>query len=361
MDETHVDPERLESFATAVVAALGTPEDAAQQVGSSLVAADLRGHGSHGVIRLGLYAAMVDDGAIDPSASPTVEQETETTAIVDGHSTFGQVVGRRGVEAAASRAVARGVGAVGIRNAAHLGRIGEWTERATEAGILLCAFVNLQGGAPLVAPAGSADRLLATNPISIGIPTFDGLEFPIVVDMATSQVAHGKISRREATGEPLPGSWTTTADGEPVRDPAAFNQGTGALLPLGGRDAGYKGFGLAVAAEVLAATLGDTLAAGQFDGRWFDNAAALLAVDPLSFTTEAAVAERVADLAAHLRSADSAPGVPVGHGARGETALLPGEPEYRTLQERRETGIPLPERVRTSLDDLASDLGVDPV
>jgi len=361
MDTEHIDPDRLESFASSLVAALGAPEDHAAQVASSLVAADLRGHGSHGVIRLGLYAAMVEDGAIDPAAAPTTAAETETTAIVDGHSTFGQVVGRRAVEAVVERAAARGVAAVGVRNAAHLGRIGEWAERATEAGVVLCAFVNLQGGGPLVAPAGSADRRLATNPISVGVPTFGGLEFPLVLDMATSQVAHGKISRHEATGDPLPDAWTATADGDPVTDPAVFNQGEGALLPLGGREAGYKGFGLAVAAELLAGLLGDTLVAGQFDGRWFDNAAALLAVDPLAFTTEEAVAERVTDLARHLRSADPAPGIPVGHGGRGDEALLPGEAEHRTLAERRAAGVPLPERVRGSLADLADEHGVDPL
>lgn len=359
MDTARVDADRLESFATEVVAAVGAPETAAEEVATSLVAADLRGHGSHGVIRLGLYTVMVEDDAIDPAAEPTVSTDAGQTAIVDGHSTFGQVVGRRAVSAVAERAAEHGVAAVGVRNAAHLGRIGEWTERATEADLVLCAFVNLQGGGPLVAPAGSADRRLATNPLSIGVPTFGGLAFPIVLDMATSQVAHGKISRREATGESIPGAWTTTADGEPVTDPATFNQGEGAMLPLGGREAGYKGFGLAVMAELLAGTLGDTLVAGQFDGRWFDNAAAMLAVDPLAFTTERALADRVADLADHLRSAESAPGVPVGHGARGEETLLPGEPEYRTLQERKEAGIPVPDRVRSSLNELADDLGVE--
>lgn len=353
-----VDHRTLERFGRDIVAGLGAPASTAGRVAESLVGADLRGHTSHGVLRLPLYAEMVDADRLDPEATPTVEAEDEVTATVDGHDAFGQVVGPEAVDLAVSMAADHGTAAVGIRDATHLGRIGEWAERATGAGMGFAAFVNVQGGAQTVAPPGSADRRLATNPVAFGVATFGALEFPLVVDVATSQVAHGKIRERAYADEPLADEWTVTASGDSETDARAFERGAGAMLPLGGTTAGYKGFGLAVVTELFAGIAGDAAVAGQRTHDWADNAALFVAFDPTRFTTEAGVRERVTALADHLRSADYSPSISAGAAAKGEKALLPGEAEHRTAAERREEGIPLPDQIAASLRKLATDRGL---
>jgi len=355
-----VDTETLERFARDLLVGMGATADGAGAVAASLVDADCRGHGSHGVIRIPTYARMAADGALDPTAAPAVDDRGPTTAAVEGNLAFGQLVGRAAVPAAVERAREHGAAAVGVRNATHLGRVGEWAERAADAGLVFLAFLNTQGAGLTVAPAGSADRKLATNPVAVGVPTFGELEFPLVLDMATSQVAHGKISRKAAAGESVPPEWTVDGDGDPVTDAAAFEEGAGALRPLGGAAAGYKGFGLAVAAELLAGLVGDAPVAGGSDADWFSNAAAFVALDPLRFTSEAGVRERVRALAAHLRDADAATPVSAGAAARevGDgTVLLPGEAEHLTARERRRAGVDLPDGVAADLRAFADDVG----
>jgi len=360
MSRRRVPVEELEPFAREIVRAFGADETGAEQVAESLVEADLRGHRSHGTIRLPmLYRRMLDEGGIDPAATPEVIGRAGTTAAVDGHNAFGQVVGRHAVEAATERAAEHGVAAVGVRNGAHLGRIGEWAERAAADGFLFAAWVNTGGLAPLVGLSGSADRRIATNPIALGTPSFGVLEFPIVLDMATSQVAHGKITKRAVEGEPLPEGWVIDDDGEYVTDPERFEAGEGAILPLGGTTSGYKGFGLAVIVELFAGMLGDSFVAGQDPDGIVNNAAAFLAVDPDRFASAEASRTRVEALVENIRSADYPTEVLPGDAARGDSALLPGEPEHRTRTERAAEGIPLAPETVALFVELAEELGVD--
>lgn len=348
---------RLESFVGHLLVKVGVPEDCAEQVAISLVGADLRGHTSHGVLRVPLYLDWLGAGRINPEATPAVEHVNASAVSVDGRLNFGQVVGRVVVDTLVPK-TERGVAVAGVKNATHHGRIGEWAERVAERGLLFAAFVNTSGAVPTVAPPGSADRRLSTNPVAFGIPTFDALPFQLVFDAATSQVAHGKIRERAASDAPIPPEWTTNADGDPVRDADAFESGVGALLPLGGRTAGYKGFGLAVVAELFAGLVGDAPVAGESDEGGL-NAATFAAIDPLAFTTRTDAKARVEALAKHLRSAEQHEEIPVGIGAKGDETLLPGEAEHRQLAQRRKVGIPLPPRVVDSLRDLAAEHDVE--
>lgn len=360
MNTVRVDASGVESFVTDVVTALGARREVAAQVAESLVTADLRGHNSHGVARAVLYAEMIDDGAIDPTATPEVVREDDTTANVDGRSQFGQVVGRKAIEVGVEKANDAGVAAVGVRDAAHLGRIGEWSERVASEGLVLVAFVNTQGGAQTVGPAGSADRLLSTNPISVSVPTFDALEFDIVLDIATSQVANGKIYEKEAADEQIPEGWTTKANGEPVLDPHDFIENEiGAMLPLGGRVSGYKGFGLGVIVELLASNISDGIATGETDPEWFNNAACFLFVDPRRFTSRERIEERVTAFADRIRSATRSSDIPVGVATKADRALLPGELEHQTTVENRQKGIELPAATIKELNEFAAEIGVD--
>ena len=360
MSKRRIPAEELEPFARDIVAAYGASDEAAEQVAESLVGADLRGHRSHGTIRLPmLYRRMLDVGAIDPTATPELLDGTGATAQVDGHNAFGQVVGRHAVDAATERAAEHGVAAVGVRNGAHLGRIGEWAERAADQGFLFAAWVNTGGLAPLVGLAGSAERRIATNPIAFGTPSFGALDFPVVLDMATSQVAHGKITKRAVEGEPLPEGWVVDSSGGYLTDASAFEEGEGSILPLGGLTSGYKGFGLAVIVELFAGMLGDAFVAGQDADGVVNNAAAFVAVDPDRFASREANRARIEALAENVASADFPEGVSTGDAARGDRALLPGEPEHRTRTEREAEGVPIAPETIELFVDLASDLGVE--
>ncbi len=355
-----VDPDRLEAAARTLIATTGAPESTAAAVAASLVDADLRGHGSHGVIRVPLYAEKAAAGAADPTATPTVAHDGGATVRLDGNDAFGQVVGREAVSTLCERAADHGVAAVGVRDATHLGRIGEWGERAAAAGLCFAAFVNSQSGGYNVAPAGSADRLLSTNPVCFAVPTFDALDHDVVLDVATSQVAHGKVREKAWVGESAPEGWAVTDTGEPYTDAAAFEAGeTGAQLPLGGAVSGYKGTGLAVVAELFAGLFGDGLVAGDRDGGRSSNAALFVAVDPLRFTTRAGVERRVRTLADHLAGADYDAGPSPGVAAWGDRFVLPGRPEHETAARHRADGVPLDGDVADRLRALAAERGVE--
>ena len=347
-----VNADDLESFVRELVAGLGADERVAQEVSESLVESDLRGHGSHGSIRMGtLYYDLVQRREIDPRAEPDIERFSGGTARVDGRFQYGQVVGRRAVETGVDLAKEHGVAAVGVRNATHLGRIGEWAERTADAGVCFAAFVNGGGTTPTVAPPGSVDRLLSTNPLAFGFPSFGVLSHPIVLDMATSQVANGKVTKRSVEGRPIPEGWVVNADGEPVTDTHEYDAERGTLMPLGGLTAGHKGFGLSVVAELFAGMVGDHRVSGQHDDRGINNGAAFFFVDPGRFSDPEANRARVAALRDTVCDADSPEGVPMGPAAKGGRALLPGEPEHRKREARLEDGVPFR---RETLDLLAS-------
>lgn len=344
-----VNPDSLEAFAQTAIEECGAPPEIAETVARSLVSSDLVGHSSHGVVRLPHYAGQIEDGALDPAAMPSVE-EVGLFHQIDGGSAFGQVTGRRAVELLNETAAEHGVGVVGVRDSGHLGRIGEWADRVADEGYLFASWVNLQGGAQRIAPPGTADRRLGTNPITFAVPSFGALQFDLLYDGATSQVAHGKIIERDGSGERLPADWTISDSGDPVEYAAEFEDQIGALLPLGGTETGYKGFGLATMAELFAAIVGDGPVSTGESQDWAGNGAAFVAIDPAVFTTREAVAERVGELARYLRSAE-----PI---EADEEVLLPGEPEHRTEQERRAEGIPVEDVVVDDLRTLAADLDV---
>lgn len=359
MTRRNIPREAAVSLARELVRAFGGEDDVPAQVATSLVGADLRDHHSHGVIRLPmLYRRMLAEGTIDPTAEPTVRDGDGATATVDGNSQFGQVVGRRAVETGIELAGEHGIAAVGIKNAAHLGRIGEWAERTADRGFVFAAFVNTGGGFPLVAPPGSTDRRLATNPVAFGVPSFDALDFPIVLDMATSQVAHGKITERAVEDESLPENWAITDSGESLINAEEFQDGTGAMLPLGGHTSGYKGFGLAVVAELFAGILGDAIVAGQDGPDTVSNAAAFLTLDPERFGSSEANRARLEDLTTYLRSADDETDLSAGPAGRDDTALLPGEAEHTLRVEREAAGIPFAQETLDLLTDLAREYDI---
>lgn len=357
-----IEPDRLESWLCELVTAHGAPEEIARTVSRSLVNADLRGHSSHGVRLWPAYveriASTPDDDVtrIDPPARPAIEARDGPRFLVDGQSAFGRVVGRDATDIAIQAAKEHGLATVGVRNGNHLGRVGEWAEMAADAGLLFLAFVKAE--ANLVAPPGSATRRLSTNPIVAGVPTFDALEFPIVLDMATSVAAGGKVLERARMGQALPDGWVVDDAGEPMAEGGRFVDSEGALLPLGGTTAGHKGFGLAVVAELFGALFGNGVVAGEREHVPYNNTVAILAVDPTWYTPKREIAGRIRTFVEHVRQAE----VIMGSSAdAGDGVLLPGEREHRTELANRQSGLELSEETLDDLQRCALQVGVDPL
>ncbi len=338
-----MEAELIQAFATDVLRALGAPSEPAALVADSLALADRLGCHTHGTGLLPLYAKMVAAGALNPLAQPGLDSDSGSCTRIDGHNGFGQLTGRLAVHTGIDKAQDGGVAVVGIRNGGHLGRLGEWAQMTASGGMLFLAFCNSGGGARNVAPFGGHERRLSTNPIAFGIPSFGALPYDIIADFATSQVSGSVIREQFLTGKPLDPEWTTTANGTPLTDARDFIQGDGALLPLGGRVTGHKGYALAVIAEILGGIAGG-LMAGEHDPEWFSNAALFLFVDPLQFMPRDDLSRRIAGLATYLQEG----------GAR-----LPGAGAQQKKEEASRNGIELPDHVCSALRRLAVELQLE--
>lgn len=329
-----------------IFGAIGTPEVGAERVAGSLVRSNLVGHDSHGAIRVPQYVRAVREGRIDPSAVPTVERDTPTTALVDGHWGWGQIAAASAAAVAIDKARRMQMAAVGLYQSTHIGRVGEYAEDIARQGLVALITVNNHGGAPQVAPFGGCERRLSSNPIAFAAPTSGD---PLLVDMTSSVVAEGKVRVLRNQGGLAPDGWLIDASGRPTRDPnVLYSDPPGALLPLGG-PLGHKGYGLSVLIEVLSGALtgaGCSCLAAPRIG----NAAFIQAVRVDSFTSRERYYAEVDGMIDWLKSCKPAEGF--------EEVLLPGEPERRTERQRRLRGIPIDEETWHQICETAESLGV---
>ena len=353
-----IDPDFLESFVTDLARSLGVPDGDAPDLATALVGADLSGHSSHGTRLLpAKYVPEISEGKIDPTANFRIERDEGVFLTIDGRRAFGQVVAGEAVDLGVAKADEYGIGVVSIRNVSHIGRVGEWAERATESGMALVGFVA-NPGSRWVAPPGSAHRRFSTNPVVVGLPTHDVLPFPLVLDMGTAQVARSKIRERAAARKPIPDEWVVDQSGKYISDGAEFENGDGSILPLGGLATGHKGYGLAVMSELLTGNASDGSVSGMDDVIW-GNHVLFYVTDVERLTTPEALEARISAFVDYVRETEYSPEIPMPKAAMGDRALLPGEAEHRTREERRENGIPLPEEDARLLRDLASDRSLE--
>jgi LDH2 family malate/lactate/ureidoglycolate dehydrogenase len=338
--------EELHDRIAEVFVAVGTPTDRAAAVAEHLVAANLSGHDSHGVIRVPGYVELIERGDIVPDAPIEVRRETETSAVVDGHWGLGFVVTNHATDLAVAKARANGVAAVAVRRQSHLGRLGWYSARAAAHGMI--AFVVADSGrAPkVVAPLGGRERRLGTNPLSFAIPS--DLDGPVVLDMATSAVAQGKVRIAKARGEMLPSDCIVDDRGEITRDPAALGEFEGgALLPFGG-DQAHKGYGLSFVVEVFAGLL--TGIGFSHDPEALVNDGAFVAVFSVDrFQELGAFQDSVAAFVRYLKATELA--------ADASEILYPGEVEARAERERRTHGIDVEDRTWQRFLDTARRVG----
>ena len=310
--------------------AVGALPDAAAIVARSLVEANLAGHDSHGVIRIPEYVERARAGTIRPAARPSLTMDRRATALVSGNWGFGQVAGIFAIDQGVARAKEHGVAAVGLIRCNHLGRLGEYMERASVAGCVALAWVGGLGGAHQAVPYGGAEPAYGTNPIAAAFPA--GPAGPVVVDFATTAIAGGKVMVADAAGELLAPGCIVDRHGRPTTDPQDF-LGGGALLPFGG----HKGYALAVLAELLGQALTGAAQAGDEGGGGppFRRAGALFVVLHAGlFCAEEKVEDVAVATVERIRAVRPAPGF--------ERVLVPGEPEALVRKGRQADGIPLP-------------------
>jgi hydroxycarboxylate dehydrogenase B len=343
--------EQYLALGEALFRAAGATPANARRVTESLVSSSLSGHDSHGVIRFVQYTKAIEDGQIDPKGQPKIIKETATSALVDGAWTFGQVGAEVATRIAVEKARSQGIALTALVKAQHIGRLGEYSEMAYEAGVIGMVFAGGFAGTagtstPGVAPYGGARGVFSTNPLSFGVPT--GEMPPVMVDFATSAVAGGKISLARAKGEQLPPNSILDRDGNPTTDPEDYYAG-GMMTTFGG----HKGYGLAVVIELLGQAMTGSLdyQDGSGDPVYATAGSVFIAISPTLFVSEEAYKKQADAILRRIKAVPPRPGF--------DEVLTPGEPEQRARAGRSSEGISLPDGTWNSIRQLAGKYGVD--
>ena len=341
--------EELERYVERFLNKLGVPLPDAQVSARILVAADLRGISSHGVICLHTYYGnRIQKGLIDPLTPLITVYETAANATLDAGNGLGMVAANRAMERCIQMARQANVAVVSVRNSNHFGIAGYYAMMALRADQIGISLTNAQ---PLVAPTYGRTAMLGTNPIAVAVPSADRL--PFVLDMATSIVPIGNVTVQEKDGQPVPLGWGIDASGKMTENPSEIIKG-GALSPLGGSDIlrGYKGYDLAVVVDILSGILsgsGFGVAVGAMDkpariGHFF------MTINIGAFRPLENFKRDMSALMTELKNAPK---------EEGKTRIyLAGEKEFEQEAENRVKGVPLFDEVVKGLDQAGREVGV---
>ncbi|MEM1508070.1 MAG: Ldh family oxidoreductase [Candidatus Bathyarchaeia archaeon] len=336
---------QLIDVGTKIFLAAGVPLEEARLVSELLVKSNLVGHDSHGIIRVIQYINEIEKGSIKPGANIEIVKETSSTAILNGNWGFGQVVAKRAMDLAVEKARKNAVSIVCVFNCNHIGRLADYAIMASEKDMIGIVMVN---STKFVAPFGGMERLLSTGPMCFAFPSY--LDFPLVIDVATSVVAEGKVRVALHKGEKIPYGWIVDKNGNPSNDPKDLYDG-GALLPLGGDEHGHKGFGLGLAVEILSGILTSAGCAYEEDKR--GNGVFFEVINVEKFMPLEDFKRKVSDLVRVIKSSKPRPGF--------KEILVPGEPEHLTEKIRLREGIYVPEKTWEEIKNLARKLGVSDI
>lgn len=341
MTRPRVLPEPLIRFAAAVASAHGMEPEDATLLADSLVQADLWGHQSHGVMRLSWYMARLRSGAMRAETDPAVILDGGAVSVVDGNDGVGQVIASRATRMAMEKAKAHGIGAVSVRNSNHFGTAMYFAQMAPPEGCIALLTTN---ASPAMAPWGGRRKLMGTNPWSVAAPA--GRFGTMVMDIANTTVARGKVYLARQRGERIPLGWAMDAAGQPTTDPEAALGGL--ILPM----AGHKGYAISVMMDVLSGVLSGSSFGSSVNGPYQPALRSgcghlVIALDIKAFLPLAAFNDRMEKLIDELKSAELA----AGH----EEVFFPGEIEARQDQANRRDGLALPDETVRALDRLAQE------
>src|ERR1700759_271640 len=329
---------------------LGLPEADATVVAALMAQADLQGSDGHGVSRLPQYARRIKAGGFNTRPDIRVVREQASTAGVNGDNGMGHLGMSRAAEIDIEKARSTGIGWVNSQYSNHAGPASLYASMPLKHDMIGLYFAV--GNANHLPPWGGLDMLLSTNPIAAAIPA--GEEQPIVLDMATTVAAYGKVKTKALRGESMPVGWMIDREGKPLTDPKRAEEGM--LLPLGGMEAGYKGYGLAMIIGLLAGTLGgaamgkDVIDFNQDDDSVTNTGQAICAINVAAFGDVATFKAAVDTLVRDFRSSSRMPGV--------ERIFVPGERSHETRLARARDGIPIAPALQRGLDQLAQELGI---
>ncbi len=335
----------LRAFVQAMFSASGLGGRDATIMADSLVDADLRGTHSHGVIRLPFLVERLLKGGANAQPDIRVVNEAPSTALLDGDRALGAITATRAMDLAVSKAHAQGIGFVSARNSDFIGTCAHFAMMALPHDMIGIAWTN---GFPGMAPWGGRHNTIGNNPIAFAAPSLT--HGPIVLDMALSVAAGGRVRLAAKNKQRIPRDWLVDSEGVATDDPAALTSG-GALLPLG-----YKGYGLAVFGEILCGVLTGSSILSEIPAWFTDTDKAIgnghmhIAIDIARFIEPQAFKERIDGMVSMLKATPLMPDV--------REILLPGERAWRTQQQQLKDGIPLPAPVAADLQALATRLGV---
>ncbi len=349
MDNTVIAAEALRAIADRLLRATGSSAWEADIVATHLRDANLKGHDSHGIGMIPFYIANRVADLLAANQMPRRLEGPDSALLFDGLRGYGQVIVRLAMEEAIAAARSRGLVALTVRNAHHMGRIGTYGEQCVAAGLACILFVNVTGHRPLVAPHGGSDARFATNPMVIAMPG-PSAERPFLLDFATSRVALGKVRVAREKGVPADDGWLIDSAGQPTTDPEVMFQEPGGALRTFGE---HKGYGLALAAELLAGVLsgGGTIQPENVRDQRIINNLFGLVFDPAALGDGTWMAREFAAMVDYAQGSPPAdPAAPV---------LMPGDPERARSAERLVHGIPMPPGTWAALLDAATQAGVE--
>jgi len=327
-----ISADQLTKLVESIFTSQGAAPAFAHEVAAHLVAANLKGHDSHGVGMTPAYVNNIRAGLLKVDAEASVIKDNGAVMVIDGQFGFGQVVGRQAMDLLIERVKSTGVVCAGVRNCHHLGRIGTYAEQCAEAGLVSIHMVNVVGHEPQVSPWGGRDRRMTTNPFTCAVPRHQ--EDPVVLDMATSAVALGKVRVAYNAGKEVPAGALVDHEGTPTTNPAVmYEKPFGALGPFGQ----HKGYGLAVMCELLGGALAGEWTAQPENHRSHHivNHMFTCVVDPAAFGGLDKFHHEVTAMVDYLHSATPAKGV--------DKVRVPGEPERESMAQRLADGIPVDE------------------
>lgn len=345
--------ERLRSFTADALTAAGLERAAAERVADLMSRADLQGSDGHGIIRLAPYVRRIRNGGINVRPTISIIDERPGMALLDGDNAMGHLVMEEAARLAVEKARVCGVAWVGARHSNHAGPASLYARMPLEHDMIGMYFAV--GNANHLPAWGGLDLLLSTNPIAVAVPSTSASAggVPIVLDMATTVAAYGKVKAKAQKGEPMPEGWMVDRQGRPLLDPKRAAEGF--LLPIGG----YKGYGLALIVGLLAGTLNgaamgrDVIDFNADEVTPTNTGQAILAIDVSAFGDVDAFKTRVDQVARDLRDSERMPDV--------ERIWLPGEQSHAKRVEYLKDGVPMPDSLIDTLARLADSLGIAPL
>ncbi len=336
----------LKTFTEKAFERVGIPKGDAAAVAELMVEADLQGSDGHGLFRLPQYIRRIQAGGVNPKPSIRIERERAAMALVNGDNGMGHLVMKFAAELAIEKARHAGSAWVGVRWSNHAGPASLYAKMPMRQGMIGMYFAV--GNANHLPPWGGIDMLLSTNPVAIAIPA--GEEPPVVLDMATTVAAFGKVKTAAQRGETMPEGWMVDREGKPLTDPKRMHEGF--LLPIGG----YKGYGMALVFGMLAGTLNgaalgrDVIDFNADDASPTNTGQAIVAVDVSAFEDLDLFKKKIDELSREIRGSERMKGV--------ERIFLPGEQSHAKYMERSREGVPLPSPLLASLNELGQKLGI---